>query len=317
MLPIGASDPLRFYYAIVYVVRASQIALVLSAAFFLLGVGLAAGDVALHAYFMTWGLLAFYLAVMYIQLPGFINAAPVPAATVFITAAFLAGTLGTWLFGFAAYLPFSLAYIALYVKRLWGKPTYLPNLITAAGLALLPAASTPFEALLSFPLASVYTLLYRIDASRVRRRFTPGSVLAVVGSYVAAFVLAKAGFYWAFFLPAAVLTAVAPPRPTDAYGVASFVFRWLVPLYSLHHHLAYMAFAVIMSGLCAPYFPPSILYREVPRYGPELLAMAAAALVARVAHLFALSGVLTAVLVVYVAVKSLKTKGYPLTPPQS
>ncbi|MEM1597452.1 MAG: hypothetical protein QXP31_00010 [Pyrobaculum sp.] len=316
MLPLGRSDPLRFFYAVVYVIRASQAALVLSAAFFLLGVWLAvAGDVALHMYFMTWGLLAFYLAVMYVQLPGFVNAAPVPAATVYILASYVAGTLGSWHIGFAAYLPFSLGYVALYAWGLWDKPTYYPNVITVLGLALLPTAATPLEALLSFPLASVYTLLYRIDASRARRRFSRAAALAVAGSYAAAFLLAKAGLYWAFLLPAAVLTAAARPRLGDAYGAASFAFRWLVPLSILHHHFAYLGFAVIMSGLCVPYFLPSILYREAPRYGPELLAIAAAALVTRLAGQTALAGVLATALVLYAAAKSLKMKKIPLIPP--
>jgi hypothetical protein len=87
---------------------------------------------------MVAGLLAFYHAVMYVQLPGFINAVPNRAVTWLLVAFLLLGTAALPWVGFSAYLPYSLLHAILYVKGLWGKPTYYPNLITIAGLLLLP-----------------------------------------------------------------------------------------------------------------------------------------------------------------------------------
>ncbi|MFN7105820.1 MAG: hypothetical protein ACK4M3_04480, partial [Pyrobaculum sp.] len=113
----------------------------------------------------------------------------------------------------------------------------------------------------------------------------------------------------------AILTAVAPPRVTDLYGVGTFVFRWAVVLAGIHHHFMYMAFAIVISVLCAPYFLPSVLYREAFRYGPELFITASAAFVLRLAGYLAISGLLTAALVIYIAWKSLRQKAIPLKPP--
>jgi len=308
---IGGSEPGAFYRATLHLVRSAQATLYLTAALFLAGLSLPQQ----HQHFMVAGLLAFYHAVMYVQLPGFINAVPNRAATWLLVAFLLLGTAALPWVGFSAYLPYSLLHAVLYVKGLWGKPTYYPNLITAAGLLLLPLSAPPLEAVLSFPLASVYSLMYRIDFSRAKKRFTAATATAVAVAYVAAFLAVKVGYLWAVAVPSLLLTIFAVPRLNDLYGASAFFFRWVVALAPLGAHFVYMAFGVIMSALCVPYFIPAILYREVPRYKGELVAVAATAYVLRNAGFAAPAAVLVAGLVLYVAWRSLKERYYPPPPP--
>jgi hypothetical protein len=112
-----------------------------------------------------------------------------------------------------------------------------------------------------------------------------------------------------------ILTALAPPRLNDLYGAAAFFFRWAVATAPLGAHWVYMAFAVIMSALCVPYFIPAILYRQVPRYRGELVATAAVAYVLRNLGVVAPAALLVVGLIVYVAIRSFKEKYYPPPPP--
>jgi hypothetical protein len=308
---IGGSEPGAFYKATLHLVRSAQATLYLTAALFLAGLSLPQQ----HQHFMVAGLLAFYHAVMYVQLPGFINAVPNRAATWLLVAFLLLGTAALPWVGFSAYLPYSLLHAILYVKGLWGKPTYYPNLITVAGLLLLPLSASPPEAVLSFPLASIYSLMYRIDFSRAKKRFTAATATTVAAAYVAAFLAVKAGYPWAVAAPSLLLTTFAAPRLNDLYGASAFFFRWAVALAPLGAHFVYMAFGVIMSALCVPYFIPAILYREVPRYRGELVAVAATAYVLRNAGFVAPAAVLVVGLVLYVAWRSLRERYYPPPPP--
>ncbi len=308
---IGGSEPGAFYKAMLHLVWSAQAALYLAAALFLAGLSLPQQ----HQHFMVAGLLAFYHAVMYVQLPGFINAVPHRAATWVLLAFFLLGAAVSPGVGYLAYLPYSLLHAVLYVKGLWGKPTYYPNLITVAGLLLLPLSAAPLEAVFSFPLASVYSLMYRIDFSRAKKRFTAATAAAVAAAYVAAFLAVKVGYLWAVAAPSLLLTIFAVPRLNDLYGASAFFFRWAVALAPLGAHFVYMAFGVIMSALCVPYFIPAILYREVPRYKGELVAVAATAYVLRNAGFAAPAAVLVAGLVLYVAWRSFKERYYPPPPP--
>jgi hypothetical protein len=309
--PIGSSELQAFYKATLDLVWSTRVALFLVAAFFAAGVA----AMKLHHHLMVAGLLLFYHAVMYVQLPGFINAVPNRAATWLLFAFLLLGTAALPLAGFSAYLPYALLHAALYGRGLWGKPTYYPNLITAAGLLLLPLSAAPLEAVFSFPLASVYSLMYRIDFSRAKKRFTAATAAAVAAAYVAAFLAVKTGYLWAVAVPSLLLTIFAVPRLNDLYGASAFFFRWVVALAPLGTHLAYMAFGVIMSALCVPYFIPAILYREVPRYRGELVAVAATAYVLRNAGFAAPVAVLVAGLVLYVAWRSFRERYYPPPPP--
>jgi len=313
---IGESEPRPFYKATLDLVRSAQTALFSAAVFFATGaVSAASRLVAVHYYLMVAGLLLFYHAVMYVQLPGFINAVPRRAATWLLLAFLLLGVVAWPQVGFSAYLPYSLLHAALYLRGLWGKPAYYPNLISVAGLLLLPTSSTPLEAVLSFPLASVYSLMYRIDFSKARRRFTAATATAVATAYVAAFLAAKAGYPWAVAAPSLLLTVFAVPRVNDLYGASAFFFRWAVALAPLGHHWVYMAFAVVMSSLCVPFFIHSILFREMPRYRGELAGAAVVAYVLRTANFLIPAAALVVWLVLYVAWRSLRERYHPPPPP--
>ncbi|AET32234.1 hypothetical protein [Pyrobaculum ferrireducens] len=312
-LKIGKSEPRAFFYAVVWVIRASQAALALSAALFLSGIAAAWGrDVGLHLWFMTSGLVSFYFSVMYLQLPGFINAAPVKPAT---AAAF--ATLAAALLRLGPYplLPLAVLYLALHLKALRGSPNFYPNWIMVAGLATAATAATPFEAAASFPLGSVLTLFYRIDSSRLKRRFSAGGAAAVAAAHLAGFALVKTGHLWGVALPIAAVSLAAPPVPRDVYGVGVALGRVLMALGWLHHHFLYMGFAVVMAVLCVPYFVPGVLYRRAPRFGWENLALAASAAAARLAGFIEAAAVLVAVLIAYVAVRMLREEAVPLKPP--
>ncbi|ABL87489.1 conserved hypothetical protein [Pyrobaculum islandicum DSM 4184] len=308
---IGKSDESAFFKATLDLVLSTRIALFLSGALFILGVSTAGHMQQLHGYLMIAGLLAFYHAVMYMQLPGFINATPRRVVTWLLLALFFLGLIGYISFGYLAYLPYSLLHIVLYLRGLWGKPTYYPNVITAAGLFLLPLSTSHLDAVFSFPLASVYSLLYRIELSRARKRFTAPSALLLTALYLAAYVATKVGLSWAMALPSLALTLYARPRLNDAYGIGAFFFRWAIALAPLGAHFVYMAFAVVMSALCVPYFIPAILYRQVPNYKWELVATAAVAFLLRNIEVMWASALLTIALVIYVAVRSLREKYYP------
>lgn len=312
---IGASEPHTFYKSTVVLVKSTQIALYLSAALLASGVAAAAVNRHLHEFLMVAGLLAFYHAVMYVQLPGFINATPHIYATLALLALFIAAMAASSCYGYAAYAPYAVLHLILYLRGVWGKPTYYPNIITAAGLLLLPFANSHLEAVLTFPLASVYSLMYRIDTSRARRRFTALGALSIAATYVAAFAAVKAGYLWAVVAPSIALTIAAPPRIGDKYGVAALLFRWLVALGPFGTHLVYMAFAVIMSALCVPYFIGAILFRQVPSYGPELVLAASLSYILRNLGILAPSALFVLAIIGYAVIRSMREKYYPPTPP--
>ncbi|WP_237179365.1 hypothetical protein [Pyrobaculum ferrireducens] len=217
-------------------------------------------------------------------------------------------------YGYAAYAPYAVLHLILYLRGVWGKPTYYPNIITAAGLLLLPFANSHLEAVLTFPLASVYSLMY-IDASRARRRLTALGALSIAATYVAAFAAVKAGYLWAVVAPSIALTIAAPPRIGDKYGVAALLFRWLVALGPFDTHLVYMAFAVIMPALCVPYFIGAILFRQVPSYGPELVLTALLSYILRNLGILAPSALFVLATIGYAVIRSIREKYYPPTPP--
>ncbi|AFA39354.1 hypothetical protein Pogu_1327 [Pyrobaculum oguniense TE7] len=309
---IGKSEPLAFYKATVDLVKSTQMALFMSAFFFLAGVAVPSN---IHGYLMTLGLLSFYHAVMYVQLPGFINAMPHRAATWGLSTSFIVGAVGFFAVGYAAFLPYAVLHAFIYYRGLRGAPTYYPNWVTVTGLLLLPLSANHLEAIFSFPLASVYSLLYRIDSSRARRKFTARNAAVLTALYAAAFIGVKLGYLWAMLAPSLFLTLAAPPKVNDKYGAGSFFFRWAVALAPFGHHFAYTAFAVIMSVLCVPYFIGAILFRQIPTYGIELIATAALAYVSRILGALPVSALAVVALVIYTAVRTFREKYYPPTPP--
>lgn len=310
---IGVSDKAVFYWATVEVVKISKVALYLSFVLFLLGMSPPLFH--LHNFFMSSALLAFYLSVMYIQIIGFINAAPSVAASRVLLILFITGLVFSFWIGYVAYLAFSILYGLLYIKGVGQSPGLAPNLLTLAGILLLPTATSPIEALATYPLASVYSLLYRIDGARSRKKYDVKTGVFLTMLYTASYILFKNGIIWAFIIPSVALTIVTPPRVNDLYGVGSFIFRWGVALAPLDHHIFYMSFAVIMSVLCVPYFIPAVIYRKVPNYGLWLFGLVTAAFVTRVFNILTASGLITLLTLIYVVYKSYREEEIKLEPP--
>jgi len=137
---------------VVWVLYASQISLYLATLAFAAGaVYGAAGDVAMHLRLMVSGLYLFYFSVMYIQLPGFINAAPSRPLSALLLAALVLGLvllpIAKW-----SLLPFALMYALLHLRALQGAPNYYPNWILISGLAATAAAGSPLELAAASPL---------------------------------------------------------------------------------------------------------------------------------------------------------------------
>ena len=89
---------------------------------------------------------------MYIQLPGFINAAPSRPLSALLLAALVLGLvllhIAKW-----SLLPFALMYALLHLGALRGAPNYYPNWILISGLAATAAAGSSLELAAAFPLA--------------------------------------------------------------------------------------------------------------------------------------------------------------------
>jgi hypothetical protein len=314
--PLGRSPPLSFYNAVVWVLYASQISLYLATLAFAAGaVYGAAGNVAIHLHLMVSGLYLFYFSVMYIQLPGFINAAPSRPLSALLLAALVLGLvllpIAKW-----SLLPFALMYALLHLRALRGAPNYYPNWIQVSGLAATAAAGSPLELAAAFPLASVLMLSYRIDSSRARLKFTAPRTAAVAASYLTAFAMVKMGLLWGVALPLAVVSLAAPPRVHDLYGVGAAAWRLLMAGSALHHHLLYMGFAVVMSTLCVPFFLPAVLYRRAPMFGPAPFLFASAATALRLLGLLTPAALAVMGLLLYIAAAALAHEKVPLLPPE-
>lgn len=297
---VGSSDRVVFYWSVVEVVRVSRVALFVSFVLFVGGLVFWVW----HPFLMVGGLLAFYFSVMYVQIVGFINAAPSVAASRVLLLFFVGGVVASLWVGFLAFLPFSIFYALLYLRGVGRRPGLAPNFLTVAGILLLPTASSYVEVLATFPLGSVYSLLYRIDGARARRRYSVGGALFLTFVYVAAYFAYKFGVSWAFFVPSLVLTLLVPPRLGDLYGVGSFLFRWGAASVFVDTHVFYMSFAVVMSVLCVPFFVPAVIYRGVPRYGVWLFLLVSAGAAFRVFGLLELAALFVLASIFFVVYKS-------------
>jgi len=112
-----------------------------------------------------------------------------------------------------------------------------------------------------------------------------------------------------------VTSLAAPPKVRDVYGAGVVLGRVAMALGWLHHHFLYMGFAVVMAVLCVPYFLPSVVYRRVPKFSWENLAIALAAAALRLAGYIEIAAISVLALIAYVAYKILREEKVPLKPP--
>ena len=310
-LRIGSSDPHEYYRANIALLRATQASLYASAMLLATSPILALRDPATHMRLMPLGLVAFYFAVMYAQIPGFTGRMPSRALTA-ANAATLALGSALWMLRVPyAFAPHAAAQAIAWLPGLGTTPLRIPNLIVFAGLAALAAADDPDE-LVAYPVASALSLVARIDASTRGR-----PVSKAVAAPIAALVLVPVFHGYAYAASAALSLATSLPNPAKrpVYAAASMMGRALMLAAPLHSHSTYMGIAIIMSGLCVPWLVPGILLRESPGNRIGLVALAAAAAALRLTNHLAPSAATVAVIVAYSALLILSRRAYKLEPP--
>jgi hypothetical protein len=134
--------------------------------------------------------------------------------------------------------------------------------------------------ILVFPLASVLSLLLRVDPTRRKIKITVNHVLIVTSIFVISIitpiVVSSKDIYRLYLLPLTLLFIFLPKvGGGDIYLVGtsiskiigllsfplSFFFSWSVSL-----HIALIGFlAITMASLCTPLFIPGIIWREIPK----------------------------------------------------
>ena len=272
---------------------------------------LALRDPATHMRLMPLGLVAFYFAVMYAQIPGFTGRMPSRSLTAANVATLVLGS-ALWILKVPyAFAPHAAAQALAWLPGIGVTPLRTPNALVMAGLAALAAADEPIE-LVAYPAASALSLIARIDSS-TRGRPVSRAVVAPVAAVAAVPILHE----YAYAVAAALSLATTWPNPAKrpVYAAASLIGRTLILIAPLHSHAAYMGIAVVMSGLCVPWLVPGILLRESPGSRGELVALAIVSSALRLMNHLALSAATVAVVVAYAAWLLLSRRAYRLEPP--
>ncbi|MGC9117650.1 MAG: hypothetical protein ACP5I3_01520 [Thermoproteus sp.] len=320
---IGRGPAREYFYANIDLVRTSQIALALSFALFMAGLAAPRLSVELHGDFMVWGLLAFYLSVMYLQHPAFTNTMPKRPLSYVLLALFAAGLVGGYARVPFSWAPFSALYIALYAPGFKGRNAP-PNLITVAGLAALALARSPWQIVMSFPAASAMSLMLRVDSAK-RKIYVGLPAAAAFAAVYLALVFSPApqpistALVFAAFL--ALVRGFHISREPYSWGTAvGRLLPLLSPLGFLGlpaRHFLYMGISVIMFSLCIPWFLPSVFLRQVPRWPQYLPLIPITASALRLTGYGPLVGASAAVLMaggVYAALAILRERTFPLGP---
>lgn len=321
---IGRGPPREYFYSNVDLLRVSQISLALSLLLFAAGLAAPPLSAKVHGFLMVAGLLSFYFSVMYLQHPAFTNTMPRRPLSYILLALFLYGLLASYLGAPLPWAPFSALYILLYLPGLRGANAP-PNVLTMAGLAALAVASEPWRMVLSFPAASALSLIMRVDSAKRHLRPSLSEALAFSALYLALFFIpvpppaAIAAIFGGFLL--LVRGAYVSSEPYSWGTTIGRVLPILAPLGYLGlptYHFLYMGIAVIMFSLCIPWFTPSVFLRAVPqwpRYLPLVPAVAALLRLTGYGPLVALSSVVLLAGAVYVSVKVLRERKFPLGQP--
>ncbi|MEL9991537.1 MAG: hypothetical protein QXP98_06875 [Thermoproteus sp.] len=321
---IGRGPPREYFYANLDLIRVSQISLALSFLFFMAGLAAPRFSIRVHADFMTWGLLAFYLSVMYLQHPAFTNTMPKRPLSYVLLALFLLGLAGGYVGLPLAWAPFSILYIALYTPGFAGRNAP-PNVLVVAGLVALILARSPWQVVASFPAASAMSLMMRVDSARRRLNITLAQSAVFAAIYLALLLSplpapAIIALIFAAFL--ALVRGLYIAKEPYAWGTAvGRTLPILAPLGLLGlpaTHFLYMGIAVVMFSLCVPWFLPSVFLRQVPKWPAylPLIPIAAGALrLTGYAPLVGASAVLLMAGGIYVAAKILKERAFPFGPP--
>ncbi len=325
-------------------VRSSQAPLYITPAYIVAGILLLGYKPMLHVYVMSFAVRLFYVGVMWGQVPGWAGAMPHKAISVsvalFEVLAAIFVLLDPWIIdlrglSWQVFLWIgSLAHAVHYFPRGVGKTMRTaPNILTVSGLLYsLTTPWTDYMGVLVFPLASVSSLLLRVDPTKRKIKISVNHVLIFTIIFIISIIIPlitrSPDTYRFYLLPITLLFFFLPRLGGgDLYltGTSiskifallsfplSFIFSWGLTL-----HIALIGFlAITMASLCTPLFIPGIIWREIPRISTSeiylivLLGLLSTLLrtigdVAHSKYMVLLSGLLIIVLTLYYVYKIIR-----------
>lgn len=270
-------------------VRSSQAPLYAAPIYIVLGILVLGYRPDLHEYIMSFATRLFYAGVMWGQVPGWSGAMPHPVTSVLVglfeilAAVFV--LIDPWLIDFHGYSwqlflwIASLAHVAQYMSRGLGRTMRTaPNIVTVIGLLYsLTSPATGYMSILMFPLASVYSLLLRVDPARRKKKITVNQILVFALIFLISIALAPVLLRELYLLPMLVLFILIPSigggdeiykigtNVSKIFALLSFPLSFFVS-WGVALHFALIGFlAVTMLSLCTPLLIPGIIWREIPR----------------------------------------------------
>ncbi|MGC9149293.1 MAG: hypothetical protein ACP5GI_07650 [Sulfolobales archaeon] len=331
-------------------VRSSQIPLYITPIYIIAGILILGYRPYLHVYVMSFAVRLFYVGVMWGQAPGWSGAMPHKitsslVASAEVLAAFMV-LIDPWfidLHGLSWQILLwvgSIAHAAQYFPRGLGRTMRTaPNILTVAGLLYsLTTPWTKYMGILVFPLASVLSLLLRVDPTKRKMKITVNHVLiftlVFIVSVVAPIIVSSRDIYKLYLLPLTILFFFLPKvGGGDIYLIGtsiskiiallsfplSFFFSWSVSI-----HIALIGFlAITMASLCTPLLIPGIIWREIPKLDrSEIYFIVSLGLLStflrglggftHLIPLVILSGLLVIILTLYYVYKILKMPKVPV-----
>ncbi|MGC9010510.1 MAG: hypothetical protein ACP5I7_07885 [Sulfolobales archaeon] len=273
-------------------VRSSQIPIYATPLYIIAGIFILGYKPHLHIYVMSFAVRLFYVGVMWGQVPGWSGAMPHKAISSLVASAEILAALmvliDPWfidLRGLSWQIPLwigSVAHALQYFPRGLGRTMRTaPNILTVVGLLYsLTTPWTNYMGILVFPLASVLSLLLRVDPTKRKIKITVNHVLIFTLLFIISIVVpittSSKEVYRLYLLPLTLLFFFLPKvGGGDIYMVGtsiskiigllsfplSFIFSWSVSL-----HIALIGFlAITMASLCTPLLIPGIIWREIPK----------------------------------------------------
>lgn len=318
-------------------IRSSQAPVYIAALYLVIGVLVLRYRPWLHEYFMVLGVRLFYVTVMWGQVPGFSGAMPHPVLSIVVvvseTLGALLGVLWPESLLWQVFLwTASIAHTIQYLPRGLGTTMRtMPNILTVSGLLFtLTTPLTGYIGVMAFPLASVSSLLLRVDPSMRRRRIGVSRVAVYTAVFIASYTaLLATGYRELVLVPVTTLPLLLPwLGGRDIYRIGTTVSKIfalvslplsLVMPWQAVLHLVFIGFlGVTMASLCTPLLVPGIVWREVPRIGlVESIAIVSILSISTVARVLGaytgpgytgpVSGVLVVLVVVYYVYRILRT----------
>ncbi|MEZ0289928.1 MAG: hypothetical protein ABWJ42_02415 [Sulfolobales archaeon] len=323
-------------------IRSSQIPLYIAPIYILLGMLILGSKPGLHQYLMIFAVRLFYVGVMWGQVPGFSAMMPHPILSLLVgsmevLAAILAVVEPRSLLWQLFLWIGSIAHVAQYMPKGLGRTMRTaPNIIVVIGLLL--SLTTPLSGLLgvlAFPIASVLSLLIRVDPNMRKSRITPGLVILYTAIFAVSWIIGLLSIYRdLILLPLTILILFIPKiGGRDIYRLGttlskivglltfplSLIFSW-----DAVFHLAMIGFlALTMISLCTPLLIPGIIWREIPKLSSiEILLLVVAMLLSALLrflspilaiHMLSMtSGLLVIFVTLYYLYKILKMPSVPV-----